>query len=212
MKLASNLKTIAPMTGVAALLLWAVAGQFKSQGAGSLTPPAGTPTPTMPSLAEIGEKLDVLDSCGKNFALRNTTNVQVWNSATGLFTPAQTVTGLASVVESDGNFCALGSANAAAWNKSTASWSVVTNIPSASSVTKSNGNFCVIGSNKASAWSKTSGTWTTQTLTAPIRTEVSNGNFLVIGTSQAAAWNQETGTWRVQTLSNAFRDSISASE
>ena len=105
MKLATNWKTIAPATALAALLVWGIAGQNRIEGAGSLTPPPGTPTPTMPTLQQIGDKVDTLGSGGRNFALREATRVQVWDSRTGNFGPLQTVTGLTQVIESDGNFC-----------------------------------------------------------------------------------------------------------
>ena len=137
MKLATNWKTIAPATALAALLVWGIAGQNRIEGAGSLTPPPGTPTPTMPTLQQIGDKVDTLASGGRNFALREATRVQVWDSRTGNFGPLQTVTGLTQVIESDGNFCARGNQGGAAWNKETRTWVVVSSIQGAVSMSRS---------------------------------------------------------------------------
>ena len=152
MNLDTNWKTIVPVTGIAALLIWAIVGQNRIEGAGSLTPPPGEPVPTMPTLQQIAEKVDTLDSGGKNYALRFTTMVQVWNGETGLLGPKQEVTGLLSVVESDGNFCAYGTVRGYAWNKMTATWVEVSGITGTPRLTKSNGNFCLVWANKAAAW------------------------------------------------------------
>ena len=153
MNLSSNWKTIVPATGLAALLIWGIAGQNKSVGAGSLTPPPGTPAPTMPTLQEIADKVDTLGSSGKNIGLRFQSKVQVWNGETGQLSPERQVTGLQNLIESDGNFCALGSSRGYAWNKMTNTWSETPNsISGASSLTQSNGNFCLVGASRAAAW------------------------------------------------------------
>jgi hypothetical protein len=214
MKLSTNLKTIAPMTGMAALLLWGVAGQYQSEGAGSLTPPPGTPTPVMPTLEEIADRLDTLPgSSGKNFALRYDTMVQVWNSKTGLFTPLQTVNPLQQVVESNGNFCALGNQGGSAWSKQTGSWSVVSGIQGATTLRVSNGNFCIVGTNKAAVWSHLTGSWTTSSTISNLNQgsiATSNGSFLIRVTSRVIAWSQTTGTWTEITPRADLREVISA--
>ena len=210
MKLATNWKTIAPVTGVAALLLWGIAGQSSSDGAGSLTPPEGEPEPTMPTLKEIGYKVDTLGSSGKNFAFRYSTRVEVWNSETGTIAPAHTVTGLVSVVESDGNFAALGNARGSAWNKKTGTWSTVTNIPGASNLVRANGNFCIVGTSKAAAWSRMTGTWSERTISNPGSVEVSNGNFLIRGGSRIYIWSERTGNWLEHTPQTGLIGVISA--
>jgi hypothetical protein len=210
MNLTTNWKMITPVTGIAVLFFWVAAGQNKSEGAGSLTPPEGIPTPTMPSLEEIGDKVDTLGSSGKNFAIRYATSVQVWNGETGAFTPAQTVTGLANVIESDGNFGARGSSGGAAWNKQTGTWSVVTNIQGANSMLRSNGNFCIVGSGKATAWSRVTGTWTTKNISIPGPISTSNGNFMIRGSSRIIAWSQKTGLWTEITPSSGFVGTVSA--
>ena len=212
MNLANNWKTIAPVTGLAALLIWGLAGQNKSVGAGSLTPPAGTPTPVMPTLEEVGDKVDTLGSSGKNFAIRYTSRVQVWNNETGALTPLQTVTGLTTVVESDGNFCARGVASGAVWNKKTGTWSVVSNIQGASNLVKSNGNFCLVGTSKAAAWSRLTGTWSTRTISNPGGVEISNGNFLIRGQSRLIIWSEKTGAWLEVTPTNDFVGTLGAGD